>query len=98
MRAKATVKASPMTLLTTTAKAMPAARPVSDAASERQFVDTRARYSVWRPMKALSGLLLLGAALISGMTILQGIQPHDEGLMLQAAARIAGGELPYRDF
>jgi hypothetical protein len=43
--------------------------------------------------------LLFGAgALISGLTILYGINPHDEGLMLQAAARVADGELPYRDF
>ena len=27
-----------------------------------------------------------------------GIQPNDEGLMLQAAARIADGQVPYRDF
>jgi hypothetical protein len=47
---------------------------------------------------ALAVLLFLGAALVSGVTILQGIQPHDEGLMLQAAARIANGQVPYRDF
>jgi hypothetical protein len=27
-----------------------------------------------------------------------GINPHDEGLVLQAAARVADGQLPYRDF
>jgi hypothetical protein len=43
-------------------------------------------------------LLFTGAALISGITILQGIQLNDEGLMLQAAARIADGQVPYRDF
>ena len=32
------------------------------------------------------------------MTILAGINPHDEGLVLQAAARVADGQLPYRDF
>ena len=32
------------------------------------------------------------------MTILWGINPHDEGLVLQAGARIADGQLPYRDF
>jgi hypothetical protein len=47
---------------------------------------------------AVPALLFLGAALLSGMTMLDGVQPNDEGLMLQAAARIAGGELPYRDF
>ena len=43
-------------------------------------------------------LLFVLAAALSGSTALQGIAPHDEGLMLQAAHRVAGGELPYRDF
>jgi hypothetical protein len=30
--------------------------------------------------------------------MLRDIQPNDEGLMLQAAARIADGQVPYRDF
>jgi hypothetical protein len=42
--------------------------------------------------------LFAAAALISGVTALDGIQPNDEGLMLQAAARIAAGEVPYSDF
>ncbi|MGI8781391.1 MAG: hypothetical protein ACR2L8_14730 [Solirubrobacteraceae bacterium] len=46
----------------------------------------------------LPWVLFAGAALICGATAMSGIQPNDEGLMLQAAARIAGGELPYRDF
>jgi hypothetical protein len=48
--------------------------------------------------RALIALLFAGAALISGVTMLEGIQPNDEGLMLQAAARIADGQVPYRDF
>lgn len=44
------------------------------------------------------GLLFAGAALLSAITILDGVQPNDEGLMLQAAARIADGEVPYQDF
>ena len=48
--------------------------------------------------RALAALLFGGAALISGITILQGIQPNDEGLMLQAAARVADGQVPYGDF
>jgi hypothetical protein len=48
--------------------------------------------------RTLAALLFAGAALISGVTILQGIQVNDEGLMLQAAARVAGGQVPYRDF
>lgn len=45
------------------------------------------------------GALLLAAGLaVCSLTALRGIQPNDEGLMLQAAARIASGEVPYRDF
>ena len=43
-------------------------------------------------------LLLLAGAVISGFTILRGIDPFDEGLMLQAARRMAHGQWPYRDF
>ena len=42
-------------------------------------------------------LFALGA-LLSGLTIRLGVNPHDEGLMLQAGERIADGQLPYRDF
>lgn len=42
-------------------------------------------------------LLVLGGAL-SAITILWGIGPHDEGLMLQAGSRIAHGQWPYSDF
>jgi hypothetical protein len=45
----------------------------------------------------VAALFLLGA-LLSGITILWGINPHDEGLVLQAGARISEGQLPYRDF
>jgi hypothetical protein len=43
-------------------------------------------------------ILFVLAAGLAAFTILQGIAPHDEGLMLQAGARIASGEWPYRDF
>src|SRR3954453_15345171 len=44
-------------------------------------------------------LLFAAAAALSAFTILREIGPHDEGLMLQAVARIADdGQLPYRDF
>jgi hypothetical protein len=43
-------------------------------------------------------LLFVLAAVLSASAIWQEIGPHDEGLMLQAAARIADGQLPYRDF
>ncbi|HXD56717.1 MAG TPA: glycosyltransferase family 87 protein [Thermoleophilaceae bacterium] len=50
-------------------------------------------------MKARPAIpLFVGAALLSALTMLNGIQPNDEGLMLQAASRIAHGQVPYRDF
>jgi hypothetical protein len=42
--------------------------------------------------------LFAAAAALSACTLLRGIAPHDEGLMLQAAGRIADGQWPYRDF
>ncbi|MDX6658753.1 MAG: hypothetical protein QOH62_3546 [Solirubrobacteraceae bacterium] len=44
--------------------------------------------------------LLLGAGslVLSGCTILWQVAPHDEGLMLAWAGRIADGQAPYRDF
>ncbi|MEA2418446.1 MAG: hypothetical protein QOE60_652 [Thermoleophilaceae bacterium] len=43
-------------------------------------------------------VLFVVSALLSGLSIRWGINPHDEGLMLQAGERIADGQLPYRDF
>lgn len=57
----------------------------------------RLRAAPARLAPALVGLFVLGA-LMSGLTIRWGINPHDEGLMLQAGERIADGQLPYRDF
>lgn len=48
--------------------------------------------------RMLALLVLVVAALLSAVTALDGTQPNDEGLMLQAAARIADGQLPYADF
>ena len=42
--------------------------------------------------------LAAGAALIAGFTLRRGIDHFDEGLVLQAARRVADGQLPYRDF
>jgi hypothetical protein len=42
--------------------------------------------------------LAVAGALLSAATITWGGGLHDEGLNLQAAERIAAGELPYRDF
>jgi hypothetical protein len=43
-------------------------------------------------------LLFAGGVLISGFTLLRQIEPFDEGLTLQAARRVADGQVPYRDF
>ncbi|HEY8582894.1 MAG TPA: glycosyltransferase 87 family protein [Capillimicrobium sp.] len=54
----------------------------------------------WRRSRqpwVLVGLFAAGL-LLSGFTLLREIGPHDEGLMLQAASRIADGQWPYRDF
>lgn len=43
-------------------------------------------------------VLWLAGLLLGMVTLRNWIQLNDEGLMLQAAARIAGGQVPYRDF
>jgi hypothetical protein len=43
-------------------------------------------------------LLFVIAAAVSAITVYKGLQPNDEGLMLQAARRIAQGQVPYSDF
>ncbi|HET8977101.1 MAG TPA: hypothetical protein VFN87_03025 [Solirubrobacteraceae bacterium] len=43
-------------------------------------------------------VLFAAGALISAFSMRNGIDPFDEGLMLQAARRIAAGQVPYRDF
>lgn len=45
-----------------------------------------------------AALLFVAGLAISAVTALEGVQPNDEGLMLQATARIADGQVPYRDF
>ena len=42
--------------------------------------------------------LFAGAVAISGFTILQGGAPFDEGIVLQAARRVADGQVVYSDF
>jgi hypothetical protein len=43
-------------------------------------------------------LLWIAAALISGFTLRRYIGPLDEGILMQAAARMGEGEWPWRDF
>ena len=51
-----------------------------------------------RSRVGLLGLLFAGALAISAFTLRRGGAEFDEGLVLQAAARIAGGQTPYADF
>jgi hypothetical protein len=51
-----------------------------------------------RSRVGLLALLYLGAFLISAFTLRRGGAESDEGLVLQAAARIADGQVPYADF
>ena len=46
----------------------------------------------------VAAAVFAGAVALSAFSILRGIDPFDEGLALQAAARVADGELPYSDF
>ena len=48
--------------------------------------------------RGLPVLLWLTAALISAFTMRRYLEPFDEGFLLQAASRMAGGQWPYRDF
>jgi hypothetical protein len=48
--------------------------------------------------RAPAAVLWLVAAAISAFTIRRHLEPFDEGLLLQAAARIADGQWPYADF
>jgi hypothetical protein len=42
--------------------------------------------------------LFAGGVLIAGVTLLRGVDPFDEGLILSAARRVGDGQVPYRDF
>jgi hypothetical protein len=46
----------------------------------------------------LAPALLVVAAALAGFTLLRPVAPDGEGIALQAAARVAAGEVPYRDF
>ena len=46
----------------------------------------------------VAAAVFAGAVALSAFSVLRGIDPFDEGLALQAAARVADGQLPYHDF
>lgn len=46
----------------------------------------------------IAAVLWAAAAVISGFTIRRYLDPFDEGLLMQAAARIGSGQWPYADF
>jgi hypothetical protein len=50
------------------------------------------------PSRPVLAALFVAGIVVSGVTALHGIQPNDEGLMLQAVERIVRGQVPYRDF
>jgi hypothetical protein len=58
----------------------------------------RGRAAIVSHAPAIVISLLVAGALISAFSMLNGIDPFDEGLMLQAARRITAGQVPYRDF
>ncbi|WP_028059693.1 hypothetical protein [Candidatus Solirubrobacter pratensis] len=47
---------------------------------------------------ALPAVLWLAGALISGFTLRRYLGPLDEGILMQAATRMGGGQWPWRDF
>jgi hypothetical protein len=49
-------------------------------------------------VRRLPVALWIGAALISAFTMRRYLEPFDEGLLLQAATRVADGQCPYADF
>jgi hypothetical protein len=52
----------------------------------------------WGWARLAPALLFLATLLISAVTLRRTLDPFDEGLLLQAASRIAGGQWPYADF
>jgi hypothetical protein len=76
----------------------PATPPTEPRPRARHGVDRLSAPRRRPPAKTFQALLLAAAAALSGFTILRGYGPHDEGLMLAWAERVAGGEWPYRDF
>lgn len=56
------------------------------------------RTALARSRAAVPIAVWIGAALVSGFTAWRYLEPFDEGLLLQAATRVAGGQWPYADF
>src|SRR3954454_21089944 len=63
----------------------------AESAAQPPAAPGRTPFVVWL------GLFAAGLA-ISGFTIRRGVEPFDEGLTLQAARRVADGQVPYSDF
>src|SRR3954451_12250114 len=78
---------------------MPAAMTVANAASAMRAATSAifAGVAARTPLRVWIGLFAAGL-LISGFTIRRGLDPFDEGLTLDAARRIADGQMPYSDF
>lgn len=58
----------------------------------------RARRTAAPSLAAVAVGLFVAGVLISAFSMRNGIDPFDEGLMLQAARRVSAGQVPYRDF
>jgi hypothetical protein len=68
------------------------------SAGARPALPVSERRSLARAAPVLPVVLLLGAAAISGFTLLRELYPYDEGQILLAARRVAQGDWPYADF
>ena len=68
------------------------------SAGARPALPLPERRSLVRAAPVLPVMLLLGAAAISGFTLLRELYPYDEGHILLAARRVAQGDWPYADF
>src|SRR5205823_9662303 len=76
----------------------PALGPLLPPPGARTRMGSRALPGGLTSRRAAAVLLFLGGVAISAVTILRGVDPFDEGLALQAARRVAQGQVPYRDF
>jgi hypothetical protein len=71
---------------------------VSRSATAASALSAPRARSVRTPRWGLPAALWLAAALVAGFTIRRYLDYFDEGLLMQAASRVAGGQWPYVDF